>query len=179
MAFDAGLETSSFRDPAAVYKLVLQMEEHFDLVLIAEQMERSLVLLADALCWPMDDVVWLGVDGVQQRASNATTLTEEQRQKARALNAADVTIYEHFTKSFRLRMRRFGEQRMADGLKRLRTRTRLMAERCAAKADAPQECSLMAMSEEDLTKMIRQKQLERFGKYANAKNQITTKRTAV
>lgn len=178
MAFDAGLDTSSFHDAAAIDKLILQMEEHFDLVLISEQMERSLVLLADMLCWPMSDVVSLGPE---MRPTNRTsTLSNEQRLKLRALNAADVAIYEHFAITFQLRVRRFGEQRMADGLKKLRTRSRLMAKKCDSgnaniKADALEICKLMVMPEEELTNMIRQKQVERFEKYAN--NRTTQKAT--
>jgi hypothetical protein len=161
MAFDAGLDSSLFHDVGAVDKLILQMEENFDLVLIAEQMERSLVLMSDLLCWSMDDVVTL-------RPTNATTstLSKEQRQKLRALNAADVAIYEHFAKTLRVRVRSFGEQRMANGLKLLRVRSRLMEELCGVtvtiKADAPQMCHLMVMPEEQLTELIRKKQLQRF-----------------
>jgi len=162
MAFDAGLDNSLFHDVGAVDKLILQMEENFDLVLIAEQMERSLVLMADMLCWSMDDVVTL-------RPSNATTstaLSKEQRQKLRALNAADVAIYEHFAKTLRVRVRSFGEHRMANGLKLLRVRSLLMEELCGGnvtiKADAPQMCHLMVMPEEQLTELIRMKQLQRF-----------------
>lgn len=171
MAFDAGLDTTSFSDASAVDKLIIKMEEHFDLVLIAEQMERSLVLLADLLCWPLDDVVSLRPE---VRPTAPTTLSDEQRGKLRALNAADCAIYEHFNKTLRLRTRRLGQQRMTDGLRQLRTRTQLMVDQCvganasrtdAVKADAPEICRLMATTEEEFTDMIRKKQVERFAKY--------------
>jgi Galactose-3-O-sulfotransferase len=176
MAFDAGLDSSLFHDVGAVDKLILQMEEHFDLVLIAEQMERSLVLMADMLCWPMDEVITL-------HPTNATTstLSKEQRLKLRALNAADVAIYEHFAKTLRVRVRSFGEQRMANRLKLLRVRSRLMKEQCSGnattnvKTDAPQMCHLMVMPEEQLTELIRKEQLQRFNNEKNSTTQTPVK----
>ena len=35
------------------------MDEHFDLVMISERMDESLVLMADALCVPLEDVMSL------------------------------------------------------------------------------------------------------------------------
>ena len=34
-------------------------DEHFDLVMISERMDESLVLMADALCMPLEDVTSL------------------------------------------------------------------------------------------------------------------------
>lgn len=45
MAFDLGLPVNAFRNTVAVDQFIQRLEETFDLVLIAERMSESLVLL--------------------------------------------------------------------------------------------------------------------------------------
>ena len=43
-------------------KQILRLEKEFDLVLLAERFEESMVLLASKLCWPLDLVKSLRVN---------------------------------------------------------------------------------------------------------------------
>ena len=52
IAFDWGVSPQLFdKDPEIILKRIEQLDDQFELVLIAERMEESLVLLADRLCW--------------------------------------------------------------------------------------------------------------------------------
>jgi hypothetical protein len=69
MAFDAGLESYHSKDNAKVDALIAMMEEQFDLVMISEQMEASLVLMADIMCWPLEEVTFVKLNA---RPTNST-----------------------------------------------------------------------------------------------------------
>ena len=51
--WDLGMTAEEMERPDLVSEKVAEVDEAFDLVLISERMEESLVLLADRLCWPL------------------------------------------------------------------------------------------------------------------------------
>ena len=52
-----GLGLDSLYDQAAVKRKIGEVEAQFDLVMIAERFDESMVLMADLLCWDLADVV--------------------------------------------------------------------------------------------------------------------------
>ncbi|KAH7965398.1 hypothetical protein HPB49_007366 [Dermacentor silvarum] len=57
MSFDLGLEPAQFANASAVRRFIERLDATFDLVMVAERINESLVLLRDLLCWDLDDVV--------------------------------------------------------------------------------------------------------------------------
>jgi hypothetical protein len=57
MMFDLGMNVSDFNKPLAVGKYIEELDSHFDLVMILERFEESLILLKHLLCWNTDDLV--------------------------------------------------------------------------------------------------------------------------
>jgi len=172
MAFGAGLEPEFFKNTAEVQKLIVKMDTQFDLVLIAEQMERSLVLLADLMCWPIEDVTFFKQNARPANAQRKTNLTEKDREKLRALNSADLQIYDHFLQKFQQRVKHFGRIKMDERLRMLKTRNKQLKEECVArvvvdedglgevntyelKEGASSKCRMMAMSESEFTEVLR------------------------
>jgi hypothetical protein len=51
--------------------------QEFDFVMIAEQMDESLVLLQDILCWPLTDLTYLKQN--ERKAASKSNMTEETR----------------------------------------------------------------------------------------------------
>ena len=45
--------TAGMKSDRKLVKKISKIDEDFDLVMITERMEESLVLLADLLCWPL------------------------------------------------------------------------------------------------------------------------------
>jgi len=184
MAFDAGLNPKYFRSELAVDKLIMQMEEQFNLVMISEHMESSLVLLADMMCWPLEDMTFIKLNVQPSNLSRTYTLNKEDREKLREMNWADMKIYKHFLRKFRLRVRQFGEDRMKEQERRLKRRNRQLEAECVErvlvpepklkednsfavntyelKLNAPEICHLMVMPELNFTDFIRQNQIKRF-----------------
>lgn len=57
MLFDLGMDDKAFSNKTAVHEYISFLDSVFDLVMVKEKMEESLVLLKDLLCWKTDDVV--------------------------------------------------------------------------------------------------------------------------
>ncbi|XP_070387590.1 galactose-3-O-sulfotransferase 3-like isoform X2 [Dermacentor albipictus] len=123
MSFDLGLEPAQFANASAVRRFVERLDATFDLVMVAERINESLVLL----CADLDDVVVFRHNARQVRVQTRCGLRRPATGVPRAagwrreLNAADVQLYEHFARRFEQRVRRFG---MARELRLLEQRTR-------------------------------------------------------
>ncbi len=59
LLWDLGTPPKDIGDDDAVDAKIREANETFDLVMIAERFEESLVLLANLLCWPLEDVMYL------------------------------------------------------------------------------------------------------------------------
>ncbi|XP_027808737.1 galactose-3-O-sulfotransferase 4 [Marmota flaviventris] len=114
------------------------LDSVFDLVMVAEYFDESLVLLADALCWGLDDVVGFmhnaqagGEQGL--RAAGTGGLTAEDQQltaRARAWNNLDWALYVHFNRSLWARIEQYGQRRLKHAVAELRARREAMAKHC-------------------------------------------------
>ena len=54
--FDMGVPAKKLFDANLAYKIASNVAQKFDLVLISEHFEESMVLMADLLCWPIEFV---------------------------------------------------------------------------------------------------------------------------
>ena len=54
--YDLGLDTEEMFEQENVLSKIKSLEEEFDQVLILERLEESLVLMAQSLCWTLDQV---------------------------------------------------------------------------------------------------------------------------
>ncbi|KAK8786732.1 hypothetical protein V5799_023492 [Amblyomma americanum] len=159
------------------------MDALFDLVMVVERLNESLVLLRDLLCWEMDDVVMFKINArrsVFQRPPEASLANE-----LRKLNAVDTRLYEYFAKRFEQRVKAFGAQRMQSELKLLEQRTRYWYQKCVARDNESDKsgkfyiyhsqvltyevkdtstslCDLMTLPEIIFTGRLRVKQLKRI-----------------
>ena len=59
MTFDLGYGPGVFYDDVKINKMIQEVEETFDLILIVERLDESLILLGHALCWSLDDLIAL------------------------------------------------------------------------------------------------------------------------
>ncbi|XP_015195810.1 galactose-3-O-sulfotransferase 2-like [Lepisosteus oculatus] len=109
-----------------------EVRRSFQLVLLAEHFDQSMVLLQHALCWPLDAVVSFRLNARQQRAGSSAqpVLSEEQRQKLREWNALDWHLYRAFNQTFWAQVERFGRERMDREVGALRSRREELAQLC-------------------------------------------------
>lgn len=131
MAFDLGLEEQTFFNRSAVKDFVRGLDKTFDIVMIAERMLESLVLLRDLLCWNVDDVVVFKHNA--RSDIHRVPLGHDQAIKLKKLNAADVYLYKYFSRRLDERITAYGRDKMAFETLRLAIRTQELYECCVQK----------------------------------------------
>ncbi|XP_078283883.1 galactose-3-O-sulfotransferase 2-like [Rhinoraja longicauda] len=126
--FDFGFDHNA-NDSAPYVDLVLEeIGATFQLVLVAEYFDESMVLLKEALCWGLDDVVSFKLN----LRSNASVrpLSERAAGQIRAWNALDWKLYAHFNRTFWRKVELYGRQRMAADVLALREKRQALMELC-------------------------------------------------
>merc|ERR550519_2311328 len=87
MLWDAGLPARLMDNETAVSEKIAEMENTFDLVMIADRFDESMILLKDLLCWDYRDVVNFKLNA--RKDSKKISLTAEARAALREYLAAD------------------------------------------------------------------------------------------
>lgn len=126
--FDFGFDNNLEADDPRVMRAIQNLAKHFDLVLMAEYFEESLILLKDTLCWTMEDILYVKLNA--RKRSSVSHLTPELRAKALQWNGADWRLYQHFNATFWARVEAFGAERMKQEVKELRRRNAEMKAIC-------------------------------------------------
>ncbi|KAM3610546.1 uncharacterized protein V6R79_005463 [Siganus canaliculatus] len=126
--FDFGYDNTLDVDDPQVEKGIKLIDDRFHLVMLVEYFEESLILLKDALCWELDDLLFFKLNA--REGSKVSKLSPELRAKALEWNAIDWKLYQHFNKTFWKKVNAYGHQRMADDVAELRRRNTKMASVC-------------------------------------------------
>ncbi|XP_058157268.1 galactose-3-O-sulfotransferase 2-like [Dasypus novemcinctus] len=134
MAFDLGFDPDAPPTRRHVARVVQAVAARFDLVLIAEHLDESLVLLRDALCWELDDVVAFPAN--QRAAWAREPLAPDTERRARAWNALDGALHAHFNRTLWARLRALGPARLRREVAALRRRRAQLARTCLPHGNA-------------------------------------------
>ena len=111
-----------------IRRAIDRADELFELVLIAEKMDESLILLKELLCWDYADVVFF--------TKNARTDTMKKElapssiEKIRRLQSADILLYDHFLAKHKEAVVRYGEKKMAAEVSILRALRQEIFDEC-------------------------------------------------
>ncbi|XP_054169274.1 galactose-3-O-sulfotransferase 4-like [Oppia nitens] len=122
MMFDLGMNVIDFTKPFTIKKYIDKLDTIFDLVMVSERMDQSLVLLKNLLCWSTDDIIAFKLNARQKTAKSG--LTEMSKYRLRDMNWADHQLYKHFSQKFSLMVKAFGSQRMKQEVNELHYRTK-------------------------------------------------------
>lgn len=126
--FDFGFSNNLDVDDPTVTTAIESLSKQFDLVLLAEYFEESLILLKELLCWTMEDVLYFKLNA--RRSSSISQLTPELRVKAQEWNAIDWKLYQHFNYTFWRKVEAYGTERMKGDVKELKRRNAEMKDFC-------------------------------------------------
>lgn len=126
--FDFGLDNNLEADDPRVLKAIHNLSKHFDLILIAEYFEESLILLKDMMCWTMEDILYFKLN--MRKSSSVSRLTSDLKAKALEWNGADWKLYQHFNATFWAKVEAFGRERMKEEVEELRRRNNEMKVIC-------------------------------------------------
>ena len=66
MLYDFGLLPEDFDDEIKVWRKIWQIEKEFQLILIAEEFEKSLILLRDLVCGDIYDFTFLKLNSLNK-----------------------------------------------------------------------------------------------------------------
>ena len=99
MTFDLGLSHRYFQNYIAVKNYIKFLNKEFDLVMIMDYFDESLVLLKRLLCWEIDDILYVKLN---ERKDNekATRLSGSVQDNIRRWNKADVLLFNYFNATF-------------------------------------------------------------------------------
>ena len=92
--YDLGLEKDQLKNVTAVKDKIREVEDNFDLVMITEDFDASLVLLSELLCLPLRNVTSLKKN--ERTESAKVKLDTDTREALSRWLWADQMLYDHF-----------------------------------------------------------------------------------
>ncbi|XP_059678814.1 galactose-3-O-sulfotransferase 2 [Gavia stellata] len=129
MTFDFGFNPDGEVSAERVQLMLKAIEASFDLLLISEYFDESMLLLKEMLCWDLDSVVSFPLN--IRDSSTKSPLSDTIVEKIKDWNRLDWEIYTHFNRTFWERIDRdIGRERMQREVKALRERQAELARTC-------------------------------------------------
>lgn len=129
MTFDFGFNPDGEVSAERVQLMLKAIEASFDLLLISEYFDESMVLLKEMLCWDLDSVVSFPLN--IRDSSTKSRLSDTIVEKIKEWNRLDWEIYTHFNRTFWERIDRdIGRERMRREVQALRERQEELARTC-------------------------------------------------
>lgn len=128
MLYDLGLSNSDKGNIQLAEEMISYLDTIFDLVMITEYFEESLILLRDLLCWQTDDIVSFDVNA--RSKSSIENVTDDVSDRLRKWNIGDVMLYNHFNRTFWKKVRTYGLEKMRKEVILLRARNKELREKC-------------------------------------------------
>lgn len=113
---------------------IADMEETYDLVLIMEYLDISLILMAEILNWSLEDMAHIQ-QNVRAEASKRT-MNPELSQKIRKWNKADSALYAYFNRTLWKRVREYGMERLGEDLQKF-NRIQISVRQCCFGGKVP------------------------------------------
>lgn len=188
MSYDLGFAGLLNPKSKAITNFINSIHRAFDLVMITERLDESLVLLKHLLCWNTSDVVAFKINARYNKYKEE--LSADARKKLLELNHVDVLLYRHFADVFERKVREFGEDRMAAEVEELRRARKDYYAKCveaevsmekassqlkrkdviAFRAkDKSEECRHLTLSELDFHELVKEKQSAKIRKLVQSR----------
>lgn len=108
---DLGFSKAKFSNPENVSNYIERVAREFDLVLLTEYFDESLILLRKMMCWSYDDILYLKQN---VRSGDKKPLHQTVQNKIRRHNAVDVKLYNHFNATLWRKVADYGQTFRAD-----------------------------------------------------------------
>ncbi|XP_069475417.1 galactosylceramide sulfotransferase isoform X1 [Ambystoma mexicanum] len=126
--FDLGYDNNLNSESPMVEARIHEVEARFQLVMLMEYFDESLVLLRDLLCWDLQDIVYFKLN--TRRGSAISQLTPELYEKATNWNQIDSKLYRYFNATFWRKVDAYGRERMARDVEELQQENEKMKRVC-------------------------------------------------
>ncbi|XP_065217676.1 galactose-3-O-sulfotransferase 3-like [Planococcus citri] len=101
MSVDLGFDPNQSKNQTAIAEFIEKIDREFDLVMIMEFMEASIILLANLMGWPLETVAHLKlIARVPDSNANNYNLTLRDEFTIMKLNEVDTQLYHHLRINF-------------------------------------------------------------------------------
>ena len=101
-------------DDTYIATAISELDNYFDLVLLTDFFDESLILLKDMMCWGWEDIVYIKFKMRTEEAKS--TITETLSERIKVWNKADVQMYDHFNQTFWRKVDVYGKDRLYQDL---------------------------------------------------------------
>ena len=108
--WEFGLNSAHFDNAIAIKEKIDEIDSTFDLVLLTEKFEESIILLKDLLCWDYSDMTSLLLNAHNPRTKSK--ISAIARQELQHWMHADYQLYNHFKAKFDAKLGSFSHDRM-------------------------------------------------------------------
>ncbi|KAJ8029777.1 Galactosylceramide sulfotransferase [Holothuria leucospilota] len=171
---DLGFEAKHHGDLKRVSEYIDSLDKEFDLVLITEYFDESLLILKKQFCWEVEDILYISEN---QRLNEAKTsaISQSLRDSIRKWNSADFQLYQHFNRTLWQKIKKYGPQFKED-LSNFRKRLKDVLHNCTKgqvttgrkffrrtvytkKRNLPDYCIMLVKTKDQIVLKIREKQL--------------------
>ena len=108
--WDLGLSASDMESRAMVQRRINDTEKEFELVMITERFDESMVLLQELLCWDLEEFTYLKQN--ERIEDKKSKITPRAREILTKWLWADYMLYNHYKAKFEERVSAFGADKM-------------------------------------------------------------------
>ncbi|XP_066553504.1 uncharacterized protein LOC136753579 [Amia ocellicauda] len=135
LTFDFGFNNNGNDSQRYTNMTIVMIEQKFHLILISEYFDESMILLKNALCWTLDDVVSFKLNSRSNKTRKE--LSPQAMEKIKQWNSLDWKIYMHFNATFWRRIdETMGRDEMKQEVARLQERRRQLMKTCLQEGGA-------------------------------------------
>eukprot|EP00090_Calanus_glacialis_P018955 TRINITY_DN29278_c0_g1_i1.p1 TRINITY_DN29278_c0_g1~~TRINITY_DN29278_c0_g1_i1.p1 ORF type:complete len:183 (-),score=52.82 TRINITY_DN29278_c0_g1_i1:127-675(-) len=121
------MEPHQTLDKEQVLIKIQEVEKNFNLVMILEKIDESLVLLSDLLCLKLKDVTSLKVNEMKLAKEE---LDDHERDALKRWLWAEYLLYDEFVRTFDRKILEFGEQKMEEKVSELKSLNLDLKDKC-------------------------------------------------
>ena len=99
MSFDLGLAYKFHQNATTINNYIAFLDKEFDLVMIMDYFDESVVLLKRLLCWELDDILYFKSNERQDK-ERAVGLSDQVKDNIKRWIAADELLFQYFNQTF-------------------------------------------------------------------------------
>jgi len=112
MLFDTGLDHRHFHNKTAVKRHIDFINHEFDLIMIADYFDESLILLKRLLRWDFEDILYIKHNVAHGRLKEKST--DEIKKQILTWNWADSLFFDHFNETLWRKIQEIGPEFFED-----------------------------------------------------------------
>lgn len=117
-----GLKEEDKRNSDAINSVLKMIEKEFDLIMIFERLEESLVMLRQLLGWQWSDVMIVSPGNVR-KSEYRVNISRSEMKLVTDWCWGDFQLYKHFSAAFDEKVKKYGTERMKMDVQKLRRET--------------------------------------------------------